>query len=150
MRKKFAGAMGSVTLGLLFFAGSLPAVAAPAEPAGAAADDIWGCPSSYACFWAGAHMAPPMGKVSENNKNFGNLPYSSGCTSGSWNDCISAVDNNGTTCTVYWFMDADYKGRWHSLHKGDYVTDLSSSSPPPIGYADPSFNDAISSNRWCQ
>nr|WP_240449144.1 peptidase inhibitor family I36 protein [Streptomyces harenosi] len=103
------------------------------------------CPTSYACFWVHNNYGGTMGKVAGNNTNYMNLNNSSGCTAypGTWNDCISSIANRGTQCTVYFFTNASYGGRWHSLSRGDEVADFAT------GYNDPAFNDAISSNRWC-
>jgi hypothetical protein len=110
-----------------------------------AQSDGLGCPSTYACFWVDNYASGTMGKVSGNNTNYMNVTNSSGCTKypGTWNDCISSLDNNGTSCTVYFWTNASYGGRYHSLAIGDAVYDFG------IDYNDSSFNDSISSNHWC-
>jgi hypothetical protein len=107
--------------------------------------DSLGCPSGDACFWVNDDYQGTMGHVAGNNPNFMNLSNSSGCTAypGTWNDCISSLDNNGTECVVYFWTDANYKGSYHSVALGDKIWDFGAV------YNDPSFNDSISSNHWC-
>ena len=103
------------------------------------------CPLQYACFWVNANYTGTMGEVEGNNPDYLNLKNTSGCTAfpGTWNDCISSVWNNGKDCTVYFWTDANYEGRYHSLALKDGVANVGT------GYNDPSFNDSISSNSWC-
>ncbi|MFF2470228.1 peptidase inhibitor family I36 protein [Streptomyces mirabilis] len=117
-----------------------------AKTAGPLSDGL-GCADGYACFWVNNNYNGTMGKVSGNNTNYLNLSNSSGCTKypGTWNDCISSIDNNGTSgCKVFFWTGANYSGGYHSLSAGDAVYDFGAV------YGDPSFNDSISSNHWCQ
>ncbi|WDZ87834.1 peptidase inhibitor family I36 protein [Micromonospora cathayae] len=102
--------------------------------------------AGYACFWVGGGFTGTRGRVAGNNPNYRYLSNSSGCTKapGTWNDCISSIRNDGTQCTVYFWTDADYHGRYHSLSRGDQVGNFSGAP-----YYDAAFNDAISSNHWC-
>ncbi|MFI0901566.1 peptidase inhibitor family I36 protein [Streptomyces sp. NPDC020983] len=118
-----------------------------ATPAAAAAPRVTACPvaGGYACFWVDINRGGAMGKVAGTNHDYRNLKNSSGCTAypGTWNDCISSVENQGTSCTVYFYSDADYHGTRHSVSIGDRVNNVGT------GFHDPAFNDAISSNNWC-
>ena len=136
----------AAALGLSTSATAAPAAAptashATATPQAAAAS----CPSTYACFWVNNYYGGTMGKVAGNNTNYMNLSNSSGCTKypGTWNDCISSVANEGTSCTVYFWTDSGYSGRYHSVAIGDWIGDFSD------WWSDSAFNDAISSNHWC-
>jgi peptidase inhibitor family I36 len=124
---------------------AVPAIAAPAASSVLpSAASVHGCPSGDACFWPFKNFAGSRGAVSGNNPDFSRFPHTtSECHTGTWNDCIESVANNGTQCTVYWWTGANYTGRWHSLSRGDSVGDFAT------GYNDPSFNDVISSNHWC-
>ncbi|MFE3032917.1 peptidase inhibitor family I36 protein [Streptomyces canus] len=125
--------------------------AAPTSPS-AVSPQVTSCPaaSGYACFWVNSYRGGTMGKVSGDNPDFRYVHNTSGCTEypGSWNDCISSVENQGTQCTVFFYSDAQYLGTRHSLSIGDRVNDFSLPSSQG-GYNDPNFNDAISSNSWC-
>ncbi|MFF8675997.1 peptidase inhibitor family I36 protein [Streptomyces sp. NPDC015242] len=139
--KTTATLVGTASALALAFFGAAPAAQASA---GVQAET---CPvdSGYACFWVNNYRGGTMGKVSGDNENYRNLSNSSGCTRypGTWNDCISSVENQGRQCTVYFWTDANYQGRYHSLSIGDRVNDMA------VGWNDASFNDAISSNHWC-
>jgi len=103
------------------------------------------CPSTYTCFWVNDYYGGTMGKVAGNNSNYMNLSNSSGCTKypGTWNDCISSITNQGTQCTVYFWTDAGYSDRYHSVAIGDWIGNFYD------WWGDSAFNDAISSNHWC-
>lgn len=105
--------------------------------------------AGFACFWVNNNFGGTRGRVAGDNPNYLNLSNSSGCTQypGTWNDCISSIRNDGTECTIWFWTDANYQGRSHSLSRGDEVPDFALA--PPTGYSDPSFNDSISSNHWC-
>ncbi|MFG2126025.1 peptidase inhibitor family I36 protein [Streptomyces sp. NPDC048710] len=141
--KTTAALLGAATASALAFFG-----AAPAAQASTSGPQVTGCPqdSGYACFWVNSYRGGTMGKVSGNNTNYMNVSNSSGCTAypGTWNDCISSIENQGRSCKVYFWTDANYQGRYHSLSIGDRVDDFA------VGYHDPDFNDSISSNHWCQ
>lgn len=140
MKRKFAALVGAVAL----FAAA-PTTATAATNGEAGATGLSSCPSTYACFWVNTNYSGTMGKVAGNNPNYTALSNSSGCPSGTWNDCISSIANRGTQCTVYFYQNANYSksARWHSLSRGDQVANFGT------GYNDPGFNDVISSNRWC-
>lgn len=138
-------------VGVLAAAGlAAPAGAAPRKGATEDVGILASCGAAgYACFWVNANFGGTRGRVAGNNSNYLNLSNSSGCTAyrGTWNDCISSIRNDGTQCTVYFWTDAGYRGRYHSLSRGDQVANFGAA--PPAGYGDPAFNDTISSNHWC-
>ncbi|MET7567380.1 peptidase inhibitor family I36 protein [Streptomyces sp. NPDC005492] len=120
---------------------------AATDSAAAPAAQTQYCPyqTGYACFWVDNYKGGTMGKVAGNNTNYMNLTNSSGCTKypGTWNDCISSLENQGTQCTVYFWSAAGYTGNWHSVARYDSVYDFG------VDYGDAAFNDTISSNHWC-
>lgn len=101
------------------------------------AADGHGCPSSYGCGWVNSGYGGPMGKWAGNNPNFTVFGQSQ-CQDGNWNDCISSIDNNGTSgCNMNWWWNAGYGGNVWSERVGyDYGS---------IG----SSNDQFSSDSWC-
>jgi len=99
---------------------------------------VLGCPSGYLCFWKDINYGGAMGKVAGNNMNFTAFRNSS-CQTGTWNDCISSVYNNGTRCNVAIYRDANYLGGGLTVPRQTGIANLGSYG----------LNDAISSNRWC-
>ncbi|MET8685175.1 peptidase inhibitor family I36 protein [Streptomyces sp. NPDC004732] len=141
MRKTLAAAAGSTLLVL----GGLTAA-----PATANSDEnteaLITCAAGDTCFWVNSNYGGARGRVSGDNPNFRSFSQSQ-CHGGTWNDCISSIANRGRECTVYYWTDASYNGRYHSLGRNDQVPDFGAA--PPVGYNDPAFNDTISSNHWC-
>lgn len=121
-------------------AGAAGTTSTAGAPAAAPAAAPSGCPAQYACFWKNANFNDGPGKVKGDNEDFRALAHGS-CPSGTWNDCISSIYNNGRSCTVFFFKDINYRGEKHSLGLGDSVSDISRWVS--------GFNDQISSNRWC-
>lgn len=146
-RRRRAAAYGAAFALTLAAAGGIGTAAAAATPGNAApaSTDSLGCPSGDACFWVDGGWNGTMGHVSGDNSNYLNLSNSSGCVAypGTWNDCIASIDNNGNSCTVYFWTGANYSGRYHSLSIGDAVDSFG------VIWNDPNFTDAISSNHWC-
>jgi len=68
----------------------------------------------------------------------------SNCQKGNWNDCISSLWNNGTSCNITWFWDASFgtPGLLNHLDNGD--SDLSNNVANGS-----TWNDKISSDEWC-
>jgi hypothetical protein len=97
-----------------------------------------GCPSGYLCFWKDINYGGAMGKVAGNNLNFTAFRNTS-CQTGTWNDCISSVYNNGARCTVAIYRDANYLGGGLTVPRQTGISNLGTYG----------LNDAISSNRWC-
>lgn len=120
-----AGVMAAATMGFA----AAPASAAPA-----------GCPSSYFCFYADPDYSGGMGKVQGNNTHFSSFHTSThNCGNGNWNDCVSSVFNNGTSCTVFLWSDADYQGKVLPLVRNQGYRNLKTQA----------FDDVLSSNHWC-
>jgi peptidase inhibitor family I36 len=131
-------------------AGAGVATASPANAAApAAAPMVSSCASSYTCLWANAGFLGGKLSKSGNDSDMTKDAKGSGCKHVGFNDCASSVQNRGKTCTVYLWTSIGYHGRYHSLAKGDEVSNFASSASPPAGFADPSFNDAVSSLHWC-
>ena len=108
------------------------------EWGGFCADRRTWLPSGYLCFWKDINYGGAMGKVAGNNLNFTAFRNSS-CQTGTWNDCISSVYNNGTRCNVAIYRDANYLGGGLTVPRQTGIANLGSYG----------LNDAISSNRWC-
>jgi Peptidase inhibitor family I36 len=99
-----------------------------------------GCPSTYFCFYADPDFSGGMGKVAGNNTHFSAFPTSThNCGNGNWNDCVSSAFNNGRSCTVFLWSDANYAGRLLAIGRGTGYTNLRSVN----------FDDILSSNHWC-
>ena len=99
--------------------------------------DAHGCPSTYTCGWIDSGFSNLMGKWAGNNTNFQVFPRS-GCQTGTWNDCVSSIDNNGTSgCSVTYFWNAGYGTP--SFNDAQHIAYGS------LG----SSNDQFSSDRWC-
>ncbi|GAB1692500.1 peptidase inhibitor family I36 protein [Krasilnikovia sp. M28-CT-15] len=137
MKRMFAMLMG--TAALVLSAPAAPAVANADGPVRAVVADPHGCPKGNFCFWANPNFHDGPGKVTDDNEDFRQLRHST-CRTATWDNCISSIVNNGRYCTVYMFSGLNYGGSWHSLGVGDEKSDLSQWT----------FNDAISSNRWCE
>ncbi|GAA1274413.1 peptidase inhibitor family I36 protein [Streptomyces javensis] len=139
LRRKVSVALGAVAL----LAGASITQAHASGPA--TSSGLSSCPSGYACFWGWSGYAGNMGKVAGNNSDYRALTSSSDGCGSTWNNCIRSVANRGTQCTVDFYDDYNYgkSNRWHSLSRGDEVSDFAT------GYNDAGFNDVISSNKWC-
>jgi hypothetical protein len=111
---------------------------------------VLSCPVGDTCLWVDKNFGGYANGYSGSEPDFtvagGWLP---GCAHVEFNDCASSAWNNGQHCTVYLWTDVGYHGRYHSLGLGDAVSNFASSAGPPTGFADPSFNDAVSSLHWC-
>lgn len=137
----------------LVFASATTAVAAPLpvptdEPPGVPLD-LSQCRTEHACLWAHSGFRGGMLGRTQDENDFRTGASYTGCTHAGFNDCASSAYNNGISCTVYFFVNINYRGGYHSLSLGDWVTNFAVNQPPPAGYNDPSFNDAASSLKWC-
>jgi len=94
------------------------------------------CPSTYACGWKDSGFGLPRGQWAGTNPNFQAFGEPA-CQTNTWNDCISADANSGTSCTVHFWTDAGYIGTPHSVGRGVFESSIGS------------FNDKYSSNNWC-
>jgi Peptidase inhibitor family I36 len=106
--------------------GALPSVASAEH----------GCVAAYACGWVDGGYGTPMGKWSENTPNFSVFGQSR-CQTGNWNDCVSSVWNEGTSCNVSWYVNSGYGG-------GEYRNNRGTGSGVLGGW-----NDEFSSLKWC-
>lgn len=97
-----------------------------------------GCVSTYACGWVDGEYGTPMGKWAENTPNLSVFSQSA-CQDGNWNDCISSIWNEGTSCNVTWFINSGYGGSGYKNNLGTGT-----------GYLAPGvWNDEFSSLKWC-
>jgi hypothetical protein len=150
MRKKRAAGVAVAMASAISLVGGVSAQVYAATPrpdsSGTVAPLGTGCSGGLACFWSNVSRGGNKGEVADNNSNYLNLHNSWGCTRfpGTWNDCIMSIANSGIQCRVYFWTNAGYKGRYHSLEMGDSVDNFGTDP-----YYDPSFANAISSNHWC-
>jgi hypothetical protein len=115
-----------------------------AATAGPAVAQDTSCAGGDLCFWVNTNKGGAKGRVSGNNTSWS---WAQGqCSSGTWNNCASSIQNNGNNCTVNVFEDAGYGGHRLTLTRGTYISDLSGYW---ITYPFDSWNDDIQSNRWC-
>lgn len=95
----------------------------------------------YACGWVNTYWGSSRGNWAGNNPHLSDFTESNCSKNGNWNDCISSLWNNGTSCNITWFWDASYgtPGLLNHMDNGD--PDLTDNSP--------NWNDQISSDEWC-
>ena len=123
-----AGALVLAGFGMVIV-GVAPAGALPA-----------GCTATYLCIYPDPGYSGGFGHFSGDNTNWNNFSTSTNnCGNGTWNDCISSAFNDGTSCTVWLWTDANYQGSTHSIARGTGYSRL----------ADVGLNDNVSSNHWC-
>jgi hypothetical protein len=108
------------------------------QPASAAAPP--GCPVTFLCFYADPDFSGGMGQVSGTNSNFrAFLTSNHNCGNGNWNDCVSSVFNNGSSCTALLWRDATFAPTPPlSLARNFGYTNLKNQG----------FDDVLSSNSW--
>lgn len=126
-------------------AGGLLAVGAAGLMPTAAQAAVTDCPneSGYFCFWTEANYGGPMGKVAGNNPDWGNLP--GGCnTTTHWDNCASAMRNEGLSCEVVVYQYPNYGGSSWVINRDTQAADLTQWPKPSGG----TWNNAISSNNW--
>jgi hypothetical protein len=104
-----------------------------------ASTDNLGCPAGYACGWIDIWYANYRGQWGGNNPNWTVFPRTGCVTTGTWNDCVSSFDNNGSQCSVTVTRDAQYQGGGVVFFRGDRQGDLRNNW----------INDDITSNYWC-
>jgi hypothetical protein len=124
-------------------AAALASVAPATEPVtiNGAAD----CPSSYVCFWSDPQFKGRMGKLAGNNPTWSVFPQPDCGRTRNWEDCASSTFNNGNRCSVNLYKDPDYRGTYLWEQRGSLRYDLNHDKDQH-GL---SFNDTISSNKWC-
>lgn len=132
----------------LVVAGAGVASADPAAPAAAAARSA--CPVQEICLWPDAGFRGGFYHNAGWDEDFTLYGRWAGCIHVGFNDCASSAFNHGQHCTVYLWTDINFRGRYHSLGAGDFVSNFASPDAPPAGFSDPSFNDQVSSLYWCR
>jgi len=103
------------------------------------------CPSTYLCFWVNANWGGNWGKLAGANTAWSVFPQSQ-CKGGNWNDCASALYNNGEHDQALVWQNNSYKGGYTCVARGTTMySDLANWT-----YSDnnTSMNDTISSNDW--
>lgn len=135
--RRIGGTAGGVVLvlGITTLAAS-PAQAGPEE-----------CPDNlgHLCFWVDPGFGGRMGKVTGTNDNWRQLQVGCGGSQG-WNDCASAIRNEGNTCeaVIYEHTRADGRGASWVINRETEVHDLSKHNKPSGG----NWDNVISSNAW--
>lgn len=102
------------------------------------------CPGGYVCFWVDWHYEGPMGKLYGNNTNWSVFSQPE-CDRQNWEDCASSTFNNGNECAVNLYKDPGYGGEFLWEQRGSVRYNLNNNKDK---YGR-SFNDTISSNKWC-
>ena len=106
------------------------------------AADGYGCVSGYGCGWINSNFLSKMGKWAGPNDKF-SLFGQPLCQEGNWNDCISSIDNNGTSgYRINWWWDVGQSGNVWRLARGRAYSSL---NPDPAGR---NANDKFSSDDW--
>ena len=116
------------------------AVTAPIRPR-----NYSSCPSTYLCFWVNANWGGNWGKLAGPNPAWSVFGQSE-CAGGNWNDCASALYNNGQSDQALVWQNNSYKGGYACVARGTTMySDLANWT-----YANnsASLNDSISSNDW--
>jgi hypothetical protein len=116
------------------------AVAGPAHAA-----DYKSCPdeSGYLCFWQNGGYTGAMGKLSGTNRTWSSFSRS-GCPTGTWDNCASAIRNEGLSCEAVVYRDPFFGGPSWVINRDTSAAWLSSWSMEP----GKSWDDQISSNSW--
>jgi hypothetical protein len=133
MKERFRRGRMTRMLALLVVAAAIVPVGVPSV-----AKAEHGCVSSYACGWVDGGYGIPMGKWSENTPNF-TVFGQSRCQTGNWNDCVSSLWNEGTSCNAIWWTNSGYGGSGYHNNLGTGTGVLSGG-----------WNDEFSSLKWCQ
>lgn len=104
------------------------------------------CPASDLCFWVNANWGGDMGRFAGSNPWWGDYSQSQ-CRGGTWNDCASALYNNGTQDNAIVYQNINYGGQAQCIEqRTTFYSDLAHN------YYDngsgSNMNDSISSNNW--
>lgn len=133
--------IGSTTSGVVLVLGATTLAAPPAQAAPIA------CPNDqgHLCFWVHPHFGGAMGKVTGTNDDWRQLQVGCGGSQG-WNDCASAIRNEGNTCeaVVYEASKADGRGASWVINRETEVEALGWHAKPSGG----NWDNVISSNTW--
>jgi hypothetical protein len=139
-KRSITAALLSIGLAVAGLSAASPAAAAPAAPQSIV---VPYCQDEFICFYPFKNFGGHQGKVLNANPNFSAMSHTTKeCHTGTWNDCIESVSSSARRCIAYLYVDAGYKGHYHTLSPGDAVYDFG------IAYNDAAFNDKISSNAW--
>lgn len=135
--RRLAGIAGGALLAL---GGTMPA-------AGSAQADPNDCPddAGHLCFWVDRGFGGRMGKVEGTNDDWTKLQPGCGGSQG-WNDCASAIRNEGNNCEAVIHEHTRAQGRGASwvINRETEVHDLSRHNKPTGG----TWDNVISSNTW--
>lgn len=151
VRGRFMVAAAAALLGIgLVWAG--PAQAAPAAPAPVAASSVTplAIPASCAphhgdlCIYNNANYNDGPGLFAGPNPDWTIFPHAS-CPSGTWNDCVSSLWNNGNTDAVGLYQNINYGGAGVCWEKGTGAANLNGVDYPGTNI---NMNDTFSSNFW--
>jgi hypothetical protein len=108
----------------------------------AATADVRGCSAGYGCGWIDSQFRNRMGQWAKANDRFDTFGQPN-CQEGNWNDCVSAIDNNGTSgYRINWWWDVYQSGNVWRLARGAVYGSL---NPDPQGR---NANDKFSSDDW--
>jgi hypothetical protein len=122
------GALVLATMGMVAIT-SAPASALPA-----------GCSASYLCIYPDPNYSGGFGHFSGSNPDWRQFSTStSNCGNGTWDNCISAAYNDGTSCTAHLWSSYSYTGSKLNISRGSGYPNL----------ANVGFDDTTSSNNWC-
>lgn len=103
------------------------------------------CPSGHVCFWSDPQFKGRMGRLAGNNSDWSVFPQEDCAATRNWENCASSTFNNGNQCTVNLYKDPRYGGTYLWEQRGSLRYDLHYDRDQ---YGQ-SFNDTISSNKWC-
>lgn len=130
----------AVAAGAILAAGAGVFVSAPAAHAAYS-----NCPqeSGYLCFWQDINYAGTPGKLSGSNADWSAFSHST-CASGTWNNCASALANEGLNCEAVVYQYPNYAGSSWVINRDTSAANLTQWPKPSGG----NWNDVISSNSW--
>jgi hypothetical protein len=123
-------------------------VAAPAQAAPVSSETTFaapaGCGSGNLCFWNNSGFNDGPGQLAGTNPNWGVFAHGS-CPSGTWDNCVSSLFNNGNTSAANVWRYTNYGGAGACWAKGTGNSNLASVNYPGTSV---NMNDTISSNNW--
>jgi Peptidase inhibitor family I36 len=139
--------LASVVPGTAAAASSPPPIVVSSQaPAAAAHPNVpppsFGCLETYLCAWVSINYNGNEGFFSDANTHWSDFSQST-CVGGTWNDCASALQNDGSSYSVV-YQNANDAGGSFTLSPGGYVSNLTL-----LTFTNGvNMNDAISSNSW--
>lgn len=101
------------------------------------------CPneSGFLCFWTDRGFKGRMGMVEGPNTQW--WTFQGGCSHG-WDNCASAINNEGLNCEAVVYEDESFMGASWVINRDTSAGDLSKWPKPTGG----NWDNAISSNSW--